>query len=178
MSRLRKHAALLAILTALPLLSACGDRPKTDQINARLLELRNSPQGRIEPLPQFPEPLTAEYSQQRQRDPFTPSQLQVQLQQIEVTSTPAPDMNRPRTALEQWDLDQLSFRGSMQKGSDIRALVMTPDNRLHTVRLGDKMGRDHGTVSHIDPEQITLQELISTRVGQWQEREQYLLISR
>ncbi|SFX32427.1 pilus assembly protein PilP [Marinospirillum alkaliphilum] len=176
MSTLKKYSAIPFILLTAALLSACGDRPKVDQVNARLVELRNSPQGRIEPLPNYPEPLIAEYTQQRQRDPFTPSQLL--LQTIASSSPLAPDLSRPRTALEQWDLNQLTFRGSMQRGGDIRGLILAPDNQLFTVRTGDKMGRDHGTITHISGSTITLREVVSDISGQWQEREQQLFISR
>lgn len=170
-----KHVLIAAL--ALSLLAGCGDRPQEEKIETRLYELRTRPQGRIEALPRFPEPVIAEYTQQQQRDPFTPNEQLAQRFQGS-GSTLKPDLNRPRSTLEQWGLDELAFRGSLQKGREIRALILTPDNQLFAVQVGDRMGRDHGTVRQILPDQVQLVELIADGSGQWQERDQILSLSR
>lgn len=152
-------------------LTACGDQAQTEAIEAQLAELRARPQGQLEALPNFPVTLQAKY-QQQERDPFVPTEIS--------TRSPgliAPDPNRQRQTLESWDLNQLSFRGSMQRGKDIRALIITPDNQLVSVTLGDRMGKDHGTITHLDKNSLTLRELISTG-SEWQEQQQTIYISK
>lgn len=167
---------LISILS-LTLLSGCGDWPQEEKIEARLHEMRTRPQGRIEPLPRFSDPVVAEYTQQHQRDPFTPNErLSLQFQGPD--STLKPDLERPRSILEQWGLDELAFRGTLQKGREVRALIMTPDNQLFAVQVGDRMGRNHGTIRQIQTNQIQLVELIADGIGQWQERDQTLSLSR
>lgn len=164
-------------LLVLALLAGCGEAPQEEKIEARLYELRTRPQGKIEALPRFPEPVIAQYRQQDQRDPFTPNELLARRFQTG-DSLLRPDANRPKTTLEQWGLDELTFRGTLQKGSEIRALILAPDNQLFAVQVGDRLGRDHGTIREIQSEQIRLVELIPDGNGQWQERQQLISLSR
>lgn len=172
-----RYILLTGALLASLLLTGCIEGPRQDLVEARLSELRERPRGRIEPLPEFNEPVRAEYTQQGQRDPFAPPQRL--LQQMTVPpGLPAPDLSRPRTPLESWELDQLSYRGSMRRGQDVRALILTPDQQLISVRQGDRMGQNHGTISQITGSSITLRELIADGSGQWREREQTIHLSR
>lgn len=168
---------LVCGLFASLLLSGCFEGPRQDLVEARLNELRERPRGRIEPLPEFPEPVRAEYTQQGQRDPFAPPQ-RLLLQLTAPPGLPAPDPNRPRAPLESWELDQLSYRGSMSRGQDIRGLILTPDQQLISIRQGDRMGQNHGTIIQITSNSITLRELIADGSGQWREREQIIHLSR
>jgi len=161
----------LFILSLLLLLTACGDSTQTPSIEEQLNELRARPQGKIETLPDFPETVKIQY-QQQERDPFLP--ITKTVKQKDLT---APDLNRPPDMLEAWDLSQLSLRGSMKQGERIKALIITPDNQLVSVSKGDRMGKDHGTIIHIDKNSITLRELISSG-SEWHEREQTIFISK
>lgn len=163
------HPALL--LPLLLFLVACSDQAQTLSIEAQLAELRARPQGQVEALPEFPEPKKAKY-QQQDRDPFLPSKIATK-----GSNLAGPDLQRQPGILEQWDLSQLSFRGSMQRGNITRALIITPENQLVSVVKGDHLGKDHGTIIHLDTHSITLRELVSTGSG-WQEREQTIYISR
>lgn len=175
---LMKTGLFLGIgLLSFSLLSGCGDQPQLEKIETRLHEMRTRPQGRIEELPRFPVPVIAEYTQQQQRDPFTPHE-RLSLGFQGPGSALKPDLERPRSLLEQWGLDELAFRGTLQRGRDIRALILTPDNQLFAVGIGDRLGRDHGTIRQIAADQVQLVELIANGSGQWQERDQTLFLSR
>lgn len=152
-------------------LTACGDQAQTQAIESQLAKLRAKPQGQIEALPDFPDTVKATY-QQQERDPFAPTKKATQ--NIGLT---APDPNRLLGTLEKWSLSQLSFRGSMQRGDDKRALIVTPDNQLVSVAIGDRMGKDHGTIIHLDQNSLTLSELISSG-SEWHQREQTIFISK
>lgn len=161
----------LIILPLFLLLVACGEAEQTTSVEDQLNELRTRPQGKIEALPDFPEAIKAQY-QERARDPFLPTKKSVRNSDLS-----APDLNRALDKLEAWDLSQLSLRGTMKRGKKIKALIITPDNQLVSVTKGDRMGKDHGTIIHLDKNSITLRELISSG-SEWHEREQTILISK
>lgn len=162
---------LTLFVLLLLLLTACGEQAQMQALETQLAELRARPQGKIEALPDFPVAIKAVYHQQP-RDPFVPTQTSVKN-----TGLAAPDPNRPLEILEMWDLNQLSFRGTMQKGQEVRALIITPDNRLVTVTLGSRMGKNHGTIIHLDKNSLTLSELITSGSG-WHEQEQTIYLSK
>ena len=66
----------------------------------------------------------------------------------------------------------------MQRGEEVRALILTPERELVTVRVGDYLGRDHGQITAIYSNRITLVERVQDGRGSWQEREQELTFSR
>lgn len=160
------------------LLTACGDQPRTSEIEHRLQELRERPSGRIDPVPNFPSVATPQYTQGNQRDPFTPDRLLASQSEFLLDASLAPDPERSRTALERWNLSELSLRGIMQKGQQTRALILTPERELVTVGVGDYLGQDHGKITDISSRSIKLVELIHDSHGGWQEREQELNLSR
>lgn len=162
---------LTLFILLLVFLTACGDQAQTQAIEAQLAELRTRPQGKIEALPEFPEVITAKY-QQQDRDPFAPTRNSTR--DIGLT---APDFDRQLDTLEEWSLNQLSFRGSMQRGKEIRGLILTPNNQLVSVAKGDRMGKDHGTIIHLNKNSITLRELVSIG-SEWHEREQTIELSK
>lgn len=168
------------LLTLVALITACGEPANIAAIEAQLKELRRQPQGKIEPLPDFlksnaqkpnPSKLITTKNNQPPRDPFVPFAINVKSNPL------APNLKRPLGKLEQWDLEQLSFRGRMQRGEDIRALIITPNNQLVTALLGDRMGKNHGTIIHIDKESITLIELVPSG-AKWHERQRIMDVSK
>ncbi|MDR9468843.1 pilus assembly protein PilP [Marinospirillum sp.] len=162
----------------LSLLSACSDQPRTAEIQQRLQELKERPSGQIDPVPDFPEAVTPQYTQNDQRDPFTPDGLLSDRSQFLADSSLAPDPSRNQTSLERWSLSELSLRGIMRKGQQTRALILTPEGKLAAVGVGDYLGQDHGRITDISSNHIKLVELIPDNLGGWQEREQELNLSR
>ncbi len=173
----QKSLMILLALGILLILSGCVERPQLDKVEQKLQELKERPSGRIDPLPEFPEPHVARYSRSNQRDPFTPDRVQVLTTPATISSL-APDLDRPRQPLEKWQLSDLSLRGVMQQGSKVRALVLTPERELISVEVGDYIGQNHGQVIAINPQQVHLVELVYDNQTGWQERKQELSISR
>lgn len=170
--RLFQLAPLMQLLPLTLMLAACSEQANIEAIEAKLAELRNRPQGQIEALPSFPKTVTAKYTQLQERSPFLPVSTAVKKSDFS-----GPDLNRPISPLEKWDLTQLSYRGSMQRGKSIRALIITPDQQLISVTKGDRMGRNHGIITHLNAQSLTLLELIPSG-SEWQEREQIINISK
>ncbi|WP_217619266.1 pilus assembly protein PilP, partial [Achromobacter sp. GbtcB20] len=56
------------------------------------------------------------YNQQEAVDPFSTAKLAVAGRLAQARSTPQPDLERPREALEAFPLDTMTMVGTMQKG--------------------------------------------------------------
>lgn len=153
------------------LLTACGDKAQIQAVENQLAELRVKPQGQIDSLPVFTSLVTTSYTPQS-RDPFLP--IKTTNKSTDITG---PDLNRLPSSLEAWDLDELAFRGSMQRSNNLRALIITPNKQLISVTQGDYMGKNHGIITHLDKNSITLVELIPSG-NEWQERQQIINLSR
>lgn len=160
------------------LLSACGDQPRISEIEQQLQDLRDRPSGQIDPIPEFPETPLPRYNQGDRRDPFTPDQVAAIQPEPIIDTSLAPDPDRRRSPLERWSLNELSLRGTMQIGQQIRALILTPEGELVTVGVGDYLGQDHGRITAISSQRIQLTELTHAGHGNWQERDQELKLSR
>jgi tetratricopeptide (TPR) repeat protein len=79
------------------------------------------------------------------------------------------ELTRPREALEQFRLEQLTY---LRPGSDARGVyaeIRDPTGKVHRVRLRNYMGRSFGMVKKIGAERITLLELLIQRDGDWGE---------
>ncbi len=169
------------LIPAALLLTACSDQTKLQALEAQLLELGAKPQGEIEVLPSFSATVKTNLAQLKERDPFLPVKNTAnQLDALNVSDAleaSSPDLNRLLGLLEKWDLAQLSFSGSMQRGKHLRALIITPDKHLVAVKKGDRMGKNHGIITYLDQTSTTLLELI-LQGSEWQERKQTINISK
>lgn len=139
----------LLILIVL-LITACTQGPNTTKVEQKLESLRTHPTGKLEALPTTPNKQVYSYDLEEEREPFTPSStaslLQTQASQLQ--------------PLQKYELSQLSFRGSMQKGPQIFVLILTPNNQLHRATLGSKLGRNQGEIIELTKEQLIVKEFI------------------
>lgn len=170
----------LMLLTAALGLTACSDPPKLQAIETQLLEISAKPKGETETLPNFFTRTTvqANLSQLKKRDPFLPVKNTTnKLEALQFLEAPGPDLNRLLGLLEEWDLAQLSFSGSMQRGKSTYGLIITPNKQLVAVKQGDRMGKNHGIITYLNQTSITLLELIP-HGSEWQERKQIITLSK
>lgn len=65
----------------------------------------------------------------------------------------------------------------MQRGKTLRALILAPNQQLVSVAQGDRLGKDHGTIIHLDKTSLTVLELISSDT-QRQEKTTTINLSR
>lgn len=159
---------------------ACNDAAKP-HIEAQLAELRIQPQGQIEPLPHLPTLVKTADTYLHTRNPFFAVKYTTKhTTNSHTTSQPKKlntDLNNPPNALEAWDLTQLSFRGSMQRGKHLWALIITPNQQLISVKTGDRIGKNHSIIKHLDKKSITLIEATASD-SKWQEKEHIIHLSR
>jgi type IV pilus assembly protein PilP len=164
-----KRLALVAAIVAT--LSGCGD--DTDELRAKIDEIKSRPGGRIEPLPEVKPYETFAYSVSDQRSPFEaglpPS----------ATSPTAlrPDANRPREFLEQFSLDTLRMVGTLRLGGRQYGLVQTKDGLVHRVLPGNHVGQNDGRITAIEDGKISLIEIVPDGMGGFIERPAALALS-
>lgn len=82
-----------------------------------------------------------------------------------------PNTERKKTALEQYGLEKLKFRGVIGDKSQLWALVETPDSELVRIGPGDFLGLNWGTIETVSPNKIELREMVSDGRGCWQQRQ-------
>lgn len=146
-------------------ITACSDR--MGEAERRMAEIRS---GNAIPIQPLPEPVVIEdftYSAGDQRSPFVAQSLEsLQAQQSDASAV-KPDVNRIKEPLEQYDLSELVYRGTVTApDGTIYGLVQLPNGFTQEVRQGEYMGKSDGKILEITPTQINLQEIVpDARMG-------------
>ena len=81
----------------------------------------------------------------------------------------APDLRRLREPLESVALSGIAMVGSVQQHGRLDALLQA-GQRLHRIRVGQHLGRDHGVVTQISEQALAYREVAQDGGGVWRER--------
>jgi type IV pilus assembly protein PilP len=167
---MRKY--LIPSVVACALLAGCGGEQHAD-LRAWVKEQDNLPRGRISQLPEVRPYQPIEYSAFDLTDPFKP-------RKIEPPKTTAqgglqPDPNRRREPLESYPLEALKMVGIL-KQKEFFGLIKTPDNTLFQVKAGNYLGQNFGRIVAVSDGAIKLKEIVQDSNGNWEEKEQTLLL--
>ncbi len=108
------------------------------------------------------------------RDPFQP--LAAQVDHLPGRAAAAPDLSRPRGALERLAVDQFEMVGTLSRGLQSFALLQA-ESTVYRLALGDYLGPDHGRVAAIHDGYIELVELFPDERGAWLERSRTLVLN-
>lgn len=168
---MRKYL-LLASVVACAGLTGCSSEKHGD-LRAWVKEQDSLPLGRIPPLPEVKPYEPIEYAAFDLTDPFKP-------RKIEPPKTTAkggiqPDPNRRREPLEAYPLESLKMVGIL-KQKEIFGLIKTPDNTLFQVKTGNYLGQNFGRIIAVADGAIKLKEILQDSNGNWEEKEQTLLL--
>ncbi|AUH49513.1 pilus assembly protein PilP [Chromobacterium sp. ATCC 53434] len=163
----RRLAGLLPLTL---LLCACGG-PGTEDLRAWMVTSSQGLRGQIEPLPQVQTYKPFSYQAFDLTDPFNAQKLQAGKTQ---NSANAPDMKRPREALENYELDKLAMVGTLRRGNAMYALIRTPEGAIYRVQSGNYIGPNFGKVTAIDDSQVVLSETVEDLNGEWVQRDSSL----
>jgi type IV pilus assembly protein PilP len=166
--RTRATACFVCIL-----LAGCFGEPHGD-LKQFVEESENLPHGRVPPLPEVKpyEPFT--YGAFDLLDPFKPRKIEPP--KNAGGGGVAPDLNRRREPLETYPLESLKMVGTLEQQKQIYALVKAPDNGLFRVRTGNYVGQNFGRITEISEASIKLKEITQDAGGNWEEKEQVLLL--
>jgi type IV pilus assembly protein PilP len=137
-----------------------------ESLDAYVARIKQRPAGKIEPFPSFKIPAPHTYQSQEQRNPFRSSS----------SGQFKPNLERAKQPLEGFALDALRMVGSLKRDKNRWALVATPDNKIHPIKIGDYVGLNYGKVVEINNKEIKIIETVNTHAG-WEKRPASLVIS-
>lgn len=167
-----RSCRLLAITLSTLLLSACAnDMSDLQQFVAQ--EKAKKP-GPIEPLPQIQPYESFTYEAQGLRSPFEPDTEAPGADSGAEASASGnglrPDTTRNKEYLEQFPLDSLQMKGTLELRGGEYALVRDPDGAVHRVQVGNYLGQNYGQIMAITETEIRLTEIVPDGLGGWMER--------
>jgi type IV pilus assembly protein PilP len=168
MMRPMRIALVIAGLAAL-----AGCTSDIDDLEARIVEVRSRPGGRIEPLPEVKPYETFSYAAADQRSPFVEGMPASAM----APNAIRPDLNRPREFLEQFSLDTLRMVGTLRLKGRTYGLIQTQDGLVHRVLPGNRLGQSDGRITAIDEGKISLTEIVTDGMGGFIERPAALALS-
>jgi type IV pilus assembly protein PilP len=132
------------------------------------------PHGNIPPLPEVKPYEAYTYNAYDLVDPFKPRKIEPPKGS---GGGVAPDLNRRREPLEAFPLENLRMVGTLEQNKRMYALVRAPDNTLYRVTAGNYLGQNFGRIVGISESQVKLKEIVQDSAGNWEEKEQVLLLS-
>ncbi len=162
---IKKLPMILALTVATVWLSGCSDR--IGMAEQAMNDIRNMEAQPVEPPPQAELVEDFVYSASMLRSPFLPPSLVNSEAPTTSFDGIRPDINRTKEELEQYDIEQLTFRGIVisPEGQQY-ALIQRPDGSVASAKVGDYMGLNDGRIVEITPTQINLIEIVpDSRVG-------------
>ena len=148
-------------------LTACFSDEHSD-LKEWMNEQSKGLRGKVEPLPEARVYVAFPYNAFELPDPFKPAKME--LAKKNSGSGLAPNTNRVKEVLENYDLEKLRMVGTLQQGKIIQALVRAPDGNLYRVKQGSYMGQNFGMVMQVAETEITLKEIVEDSGGDWVER--------
>jgi len=174
MTALLNSLPRLAVLgTLIALLSGCGGG--LDDLQQFVANIRAKPPGRIEPIPEFQPYQNFEYTSHDLRDPF--KMVDFRRPELDedtlatLTSGLRPDIDRVKEPLEDFPLDTLRLKGTIDDKEGTKwGLIFAPDNTIHRVIEGNYMGQNHGRIISVSDQTIELTEIVPDGLGNYIER--------
>ncbi len=163
------------LLLSIVFLVACSDSNITD-LEEFIAQTSAKPKGRIAPLPEFKPYSAFIYSASAMRSPFeSPVTFEEISSRVDDTVN-APNENRPKQALERFNLSELILVGTLSKDADgsLKALIKTQTGNVHVIEPGQYMGKNHGRIINISDSKLELIEVVPNGSGGWISRPQTL----
>ncbi|MFT5220068.1 MAG: type IV pilus assembly protein PilP [Planctomycetota bacterium] len=169
----KTYRNIAGLLLSATVLAACNQG--VGDLQQFVVETKNRPPGRIEPIPEFQPYQNFEYTSHDLRDPFKLVDFrrpEENLAENQVSEDDAlrPDSDRVREPLEDFPLDTLRLKGSVTKDGIKWGLIFAPDNTVHRVVEGNYMGQNHGRIISLNDQLIELTEIVPDGLGNYIER--------
>ena len=166
-------------ITLAGLLSACTDSPNPE-LQHWMAQQKSQTRREAPPVTALQALAPERHDPIVSPDPFSPTKMAQDLAhepQASVASKPliAPELARPKEALEAVALDQLRMVGSMVNSDQVVALVQHKQ-MVYQLRAGNYLGLNYGRITRIDEKRINLREIVRTPNGGWVESPTTLLL--
>jgi type IV pilus assembly protein PilP len=154
-------------IIALSLLSSCG-LSESDNLKSELSALTINVKGKIEPIPIIKPYDPFEYQASDLPDPFKPTLIRSSGSGS--AGKYDSEMNRKKDLLEQFPLESIKMVGTLSKISQPISALVTADDGLHKVILGNYLGQNYGRIVSISKSSIELREIMQDVSGDWSEK--------
>ncbi|MDI1308717.1 MAG: pilus assembly protein PilP [Methylotenera sp.] len=156
-------ASLIGLL-AMSLVACNGDGG--DDLDSFIKNAANTMHPKIKPLPEVKPYLALQYNADgKLTDPFRARKASNN------NSVLQPNMNRPREPMEAYPLESVKYVGQLSKVKLTYALLLTPDNGVQQVKIGNYVGQNYGMVTKITDSEVELKEIVQDDLsGDWIER--------
>lgn len=167
------------ILSLLSLvLAACSRNADMADLQQFVIEVSMRPGEPVEPMPVFLPYEAFTYSAASMRSPFDVPVMAGTGVGVESTSSVQPDFTRTPEPLESFALTALSMVGMITRDGATIALVRDELGMIHRVGRGNYLGRNHGRVVQVSPDEIAIMEIVPAGDGGWVERPRTLALAR
>jgi len=166
------NSKLSALGICILLLFGCSEGH--GDLRSFIQQVKAKPPGRIEPIPEFQPYQNFEYASHDLRDPFKLVDFRrpdENPEPINATDGLSPDTDRPREPLEDFPLDTLRLKGTIDDKDGVKwGLIFAPDNTIHRVLEGNYMGQNYGRIISVTDQIIELTEIVPDGLGNYIER--------
>ena len=157
------------------LLAGCGGSSYPD-LDQYMADTKARPAGHIPPVPTFAAYKAYTYAAAGLRSPF---QVPIEVKEItrmqRVTNV-RPDPSRTREFLEQFSFDALGMVGTMQMGGTLWGLMQDPEGSVHRVKVGNYLGKNHGRITELTENYVSVIEIVANGPEEWVERPRKLAL--
>lgn len=167
LNQIKKLGNVLVFAVIAVLLTAC--QRDQDDLSRYISDVKARPATPIPPIPPVRTYTPYTYEGLTGRDPFrqSTSEGSDEVSNKSTGSGPRPNLQRTREYLERFELDTLMMVGTFAKETSEWALIRDPDGTVHRVAVGNYMGKNHGKVSSISPDEVEMSEFIADGAGGW-----------
>jgi type IV pilus assembly protein PilP len=157
-------------------LSGCAAEKNHPDIHQFMKEARNQKGSRVEPLPVAKPYVAFAYSALALRSPFDKPILFVSKELGGKLSSVKPDVNRQKEELEGFNFAALALVGGLSKDGVSWALINDSKKRIHRIREGNYIGKNHGRVVSITSTKVEVIEIVPSGKDTWLERPRTLTL--
>lgn len=158
---------IIVLTVSLVVLIGCSGNKQFNDLDAKMADSRNRPQGRIEPLPTYPAAERFSYSALAMRSPFKPPVVLTGDERVSGNAVAEPSQSRQKEPLELINYSALSMVGTLSRDDQIWALINDGDGRIHRVTKGNYLGRNFGEITAIDNAELDILETVPDGKGGW-----------
>jgi len=154
----------LTLLLSLGLVACHGD--EGDDLDKFIRDSVKTMHPKIKPLPEVKPYLALQYNADgKLSDPFHPRKA------ANKSSVLQPNTSRPKEPMEAYPLESIKYVGQLSKSKLTFALLLTPDNGVQQVKVGNYVGQNFGMITKITDSEIVLKEIVQDELtGDWIER--------
>lgn len=150
-------------------LVSCGSSDEADDLLTFMAQVKAKPGGRIEPIPTFNPYKPFDYNATSLRGPFDEPVAETFAVINIPVGTVAPDPDRPKEFLEQFNIESLQMVGTLEQHGQLWALLDDGQGNVHYVKEGNYVGKNHGLIVTAKETHVQVREIVSSGSG-WVER--------